>query len=127
MYSKILHSLVFSSNDRDVPTSAAVDTIPHATRFMFPNLPSLYRFADHRFITAFTTICVSYPLSLCRDLHKLSIASSFALRRMLIIVALFMFESKLVPPLLKGDPPSLGFFKVLGSSALLKPATTIRN
>ena len=102
MYFKILYSLGFSSNDRDVPTSAGVDTIPHVTRFMFPNFPPLYRFADHRFIIAFTTICVFYPL--CRDLHKLHIASSSTLRRMRIIVALIKFESKLVPPTRKRRP-----------------------
>jgi hypothetical protein len=65
------------------------DMIPHIIRFMFPNLPSvpvLYHFAHRRFIITFTTICISYPLSLYRNIHKLSIASCFALCGMLIIV-----------------------------------------
>lgn len=99
------------------------DTIPHVIRFMFPNLPSvpvLYLFADRRFIIAFTTICVSYPLSLYRDIHKLSIASSFALCGMIIIVASVMFEGPLVSPLLRGDPSKRfsiiepGIFQAIG-------------
>lgn len=99
------------------------DTIPHVIRFMFPNLPSvpvLYLFADRRFIIAFCTICVSYPLSLYRDIHKLSIASSFALCGMIIIVASVMFEGPLVSPLLRGDPSKRfsiiepGIFQAIG-------------
>jgi hypothetical protein len=75
-------------------SSASGDTIPHVIRFifMFPNLrsvptsvPFLYLFADRRFTITFTTICIPYPLSLYRDIHKLSMASSFALCGMLII------------------------------------------
>ncbi|KAF8472907.1 amino acid transporter [Russula ochroleuca] len=99
------------------------DTIPHVIRSVFPNLPStpvLSIFADRRFIIAFTTICVSYPLSLYRDIHKLSIASSFALCGMIIIVASVMFEGRLVSPLLRGDPSKRfsfiepGIFQAIG-------------
>jgi solute carrier family 38 (sodium-coupled neutral amino acid transporter), member 11 len=141
MYAMTLYAHVFSSNDRDVRLwnhhrSVCVvsgshsyayqlpgDTIPHVIRFMFPNLPSvpvLYLFADRRFIITFTTICVSYPLSLYRDIHKLSIASSFALCGMIIIVASVMFEGRLVSPLLRGDPSKRfsfiepGIFQAIG-------------
>ena len=67
-------------------------------------MPVLSIFTDRRFIIAFCTICVSYPLSLYRDIHKLSIASSLALCGMLIIVGSVMFEGPHVPPSLKGDP-----------------------
>jgi sodium-coupled neutral amino acid transporter 11 len=66
-------------------------------------MPVLSLLADRRFIIAFCTICVSYPLSLYRDIHKLSIASGLALCGMIIIVASVMFEGRLVSPLLKGD------------------------
>lgn len=99
------------------------DTIPHVIRFIFPNLstvPVLWLFTDRRFIIVFTTIGVSYPLSLYRDIHKLSIASSFALCGMLIIVFSVMFEGRLVSPLLKGDPSKRfsfiepGIFQAIG-------------
>ena len=73
---------------------------------MFPNLPSvpiLYLFALGRFIITFATICVSYSLSLHRDIHKLSIASIFALCGVLIVVASVMFEGPVVSPLVRGD------------------------
>lgn len=99
------------------------DTIPHVIRFIFPNLssvPVLWLFTDRRFIIVFTTIGVSYPLSLYRDIHKLSIASSFALCGMLIIVSSVMFEGRFVSPVLKGDPSKRfsfiepGIFQAIG-------------
>lgn len=99
------------------------DTIPHVINSIFPNLPSvpvLSLFADRRFIIVFTTIGVSYPLSLYRDIHKLSIASTFALCGMLIIVFSVMFEGRLVSPLLRGDPSKRfsfiepGIFQAIG-------------
>ena len=99
------------------------DTIPHVIRSIFPNLgtvPVLWLFTDRRFIIVFTTIGVSYPLSLYRDIHKLSIASSFALCGMLIIVSSVMFEGRLVSPLLRGDPSKRfsfiepGIFQAIG-------------
>ncbi|KAI0277633.1 transmembrane amino acid transporter protein-domain-containing protein [Russula aff. rugulosa BPL654] len=99
------------------------DTIPHVIRSIFPSLdtvPVLWLFTDRRFIIIFTTIGVSYPLSLYRDIHKLSIASSFALCGMLIIVFSVMFEGRLVSPLLKGDPSKRfsfiepGIFQAIG-------------
>ena len=99
------------------------DTIPHVIRFIFPHLstvPVLWLFTDRRFIIVFTTIGVSYPLSLYRDIHKLSIASSFALCGMIIIVSSVMFEGRLVSPLLRGDPSKRfsfiepGIFQAIG-------------
>jgi len=68
----------------------------------------------------FCTFGVSYPLSLYRDIHKLSIASSLALCGMLIIVGSVIFEGPLVSPLLKGDPSKRfsfiepGIFQAIG-------------
>ncbi|KAH9998521.1 amino acid transporter [Russula compacta] len=99
------------------------DTIPHVIRFVFPDLssvPVLSVLTDRRFIIAFCTICVSYPLSLYRDIHKLSIASGLALCGMLIIVSSVMFEGRLVSPLLRGDPSKRfsfiepGIFQAIG-------------
>jgi len=42
-------------------------------------------FANRQFIIVFCISCISYPLSLYRDIHKLSIASTFALCGMLTV------------------------------------------
>ncbi|TFY54311.1 hypothetical protein EVG20_g9759 [Dentipellis fragilis] len=99
------------------------DTIPHVLRSLFPHLPTtpfFSIFANRQFVIAFTTITVSYPLSLYRDIHKLSIASSLALVGMLIIVASVIFEGPLVSPILRGDPSKRlsfiepGIFQAIG-------------
>ncbi|KAI0717196.1 amino acid transporter [Cerioporus squamosus] len=91
------------------------DTIPHVIRSIFPHLyavPVLYLFTKRQFIIALCTICVSYPLSLYRDIHKLSRASGLALIGMLIIVTSVLVEGPHVTPDLKGDPSAR--FTVLG-------------
>lgn len=83
------------------------DTIPHVIRSIFPKLssvPILWLFTNRQFIISLCTICVSYPLSLYRDIHKLSRASGLALIGMLIIVTSVLIEGPHVPPELKGDP-----------------------
>ncbi|EGN99764.1 hypothetical protein SERLA73DRAFT_88414 [Serpula lacrymans var. lacrymans S7.3] len=83
------------------------DTIPHVIRSLFPALhtiPVLSVFTNRQFVIAFCTVCVSYPLSLYRDIHKLSRASALALIGMLIIVASVLVEGPHVGPDLKGDP-----------------------
>ncbi|KAK0226084.1 amino acid transporter [Armillaria fumosa] len=82
------------------------DTIPHVIRSIFPDLhsiPVLSLFANRQFVIALCTICVSYPLSLYRDIHKLSRASGLALIGMLIIVSSVLIEGPHVTPDLKGD------------------------
>lgn len=99
------------------------DTIPQVIRSSFPALrtmPVLYLLTNRQFVIAFCTICISYPLSLYRDIHKLSIASSLALCGMLIIVFSVIYEGPLVSPLLKGDPAKRfsiiepGIFQAIG-------------
>ncbi|KAG8907937.1 hypothetical protein FRB99_001445 [Tulasnella sp. 403] len=83
------------------------DTIPHVIRSIFPSLattPILSIFTNRQFIIGFCTICISYPLSLYRDIHKLSRASGFALIGMLIIVGSVVFEGPHANSSLKGDP-----------------------
>lgn len=91
------------------------DTIPHVVRSIFPKLyqiPVLSLFANRQFIIALCTICVSYPLSLYRDIHKLARASGLALIGMVIIVTSVLIEGPQVPPELKGDPSKR--FSVIG-------------
>jgi sodium-coupled neutral amino acid transporter 11 len=91
------------------------DTIPHVIRSIFPRLrtiPVLSIFANRQFIIALCTCCVSYPLSLYRDIHKLSRASGLALIGMLIIVTSVLIEGPHVTPILKGDPSKR--FSIIG-------------
>lgn len=67
---------------------------------------------NRQFVIALCTLCVSYPLSLYRDIHKLSRASGLALIGMIIIVTSVLVESPHVTPDLKGDPAQR--FTVLG-------------
>ncbi|CAA7263147.1 unnamed protein product [Cyclocybe aegerita] len=81
------------------------DTLPQVLRSVFPTLPTtpiLKIFANRQFIIALCTTCVSYPLSLYRDIHKLSRASGLALIGMFIIVGSVLIEGPHVPPELKG-------------------------
>ncbi|EKM54468.1 uncharacterized protein PHACADRAFT_146436 [Phanerochaete carnosa HHB-10118-sp] len=99
------------------------DTIPHVIRSVFPHLyavPVLSLFTNRQFVIALCTICVSYPLSLYRDIHKLSRASGLALVGMVIIVSSVLVESEHVPPELQGDPTKRftiigpGLFQAIG-------------
>ncbi|KAI0036891.1 amino acid transporter [Vararia minispora EC-137] len=99
------------------------DTIPHVIRSIFPGIPStpvVSLLANRQFVIALCTICVSYPLSLYRDIHKLSFASGLALVGMLIIVVSVIFEGPQVPAELKGDPAKRfslvepGIFQAIG-------------
>lgn len=83
------------------------DTIPHVIRSIFPTLhtiPVLSLLTNRQFIITLCTTCVSYPLSLYRDIHKLSRASGLALISMLVIVSAVLIEGSHVSPNLKGDP-----------------------
>lgn len=83
------------------------DTIPHVIRSVFPTLhtiPVLSLLTNRQFIITLCTTCVSYPLSLYRDIHKLSRASGLALLSMLVIVSAVLIEGSHVSPDLKGDP-----------------------
>ncbi|KAH9940510.1 amino acid transporter [Epithele typhae] len=83
------------------------DSIPHVIRSIFPTLykvPILNLLTKRQFVIALCTICVSYPLSLYRDIHKLARASGLALIGMVVIVLAVLIEGPQVPDELKGDP-----------------------
>ena len=87
-------------------TSTKGDTIPHVIRSVFPHVqttPVLSIFGNRQFVIALCTICVSYPLSLYRDIHKLSRASGLALLGMIIIVSSVLIRAPQTPTELKGD------------------------
>lgn len=99
------------------------DTIPHVIRSAFPGLhtiPVLSLLTNRQFVIGLCTLCISYPLSLYRDIHKLSRASGLALIGMLIIVTSVLVEGPHVVPELKGDPSerfsiiNSGVFQAIG-------------
>lgn len=54
------------------------DTIPHVIASLFPSFkttPVLWLLINRKFVVFLATVCVSYPLSLYRDIGKLSRAS----------------------------------------------------
>lgn len=54
------------------------DTIPHVLAFVFPfldGIPVLSLLTNRKFVIVLATVAVSYPLSLHRDISKLSKAS----------------------------------------------------
>lgn len=99
------------------------DTIPHVIISLFPSLktiPVLSLLTNREFVIVLCTACISYPLSLYRDIHKLARASGLALVGMVIIVASVVIESPAVKPELKGDPSKRfsfvgpGIFQAIG-------------
>lgn len=87
------------------------DTIPHVLKAFIPDSitgpESIISWLFHRnTIIVIFTMCISYPLSLNRDISKLAKASGFALVGMLIIVAITVIrgpfaDSSLKAPLTK--------------------------
>ncbi|PSK40957.1 hypothetical protein C7M61_000624 [Candidozyma pseudohaemuli] len=85
------------------------DTIPHVLKSALPDswtdpLTSIvgWMFGRNVIITIFTA-CISYPLSLNRDISKLAKASGFALLGMIIIVIVTVARGPLVDDSLKSS------------------------
>lgn len=58
------------------------DTIPHVIASVFPSFkttPVLWLLVNRKFVVFLATVFVSYPLSLYRDIAKLSRASSMGM------------------------------------------------
>ncbi|OCF33462.1 solute carrier family 38 (sodium-coupled neutral amino acid transporter), member 11 [Kwoniella heveanensis CBS 569] len=82
------------------------DTIPRVISYIFPSLVEhavLRLLVDRRVVILLCTLFVSFPLSLHRDMVKLSKSSSFALVSMGIIVFSVLFRSVAVDPSLRGS------------------------
>ncbi|KAK6908169.1 hypothetical protein I203_102170 [Kwoniella mangroviensis CBS 8507] len=82
------------------------DTIPRVISFIFPSLSQhavLRLLVDRRVVILLCTLAVSFPLSLHRDIVKLSKSSSFALVSMTIIVLSVLFRSVAVDSSLRGS------------------------
>ncbi|KAG5461718.1 MAG: transmembrane amino acid transporter protein-domain-containing protein, partial [Olpidium bornovanus] len=83
------------------------DTIPSVLLFTFPSIPTLpviWLLVSRKFMIFATTVFISFPLSLYRDMSKLAKASALALVAILVIVITILVEGPNVAAELKGDP-----------------------
>jgi len=81
------------------------DTIPSVVASIFPsivNVPILDLLTHRRFVIVLCTVCVSYPLSLYRDISKLAKASGLALISMVVIVVAVAVEGPQVASEFRG-------------------------
>ncbi|KAF2720745.1 hypothetical protein K431DRAFT_269917 [Polychaeton citri CBS 116435] len=81
------------------------DTIPRVLAAVFPSLtsmPILWLLTNRRAIIILFILCLSYPLSLYRDIAKLAKASSLALVSMSVIVMTVITQGPLVDSSLRG-------------------------
>lgn len=79
------------------------DTIPHVIKMIFPSLAGTF-LANRQFVITFFTLAISYPLSLYRNIEKLSKASAIALVSMVVIIVAVTIRGPAMPAELKGDP-----------------------
>ncbi|KAI5956435.1 hypothetical protein KGF54_000910 [Candida jiufengensis] len=89
------------------------DTIPHVIRVFLPtsfieNQNWNWLISRNFIITIFTT-CISYPLSLNRDISKLAKASAFALVGMFIIVLLTVIRAPFVSSDMRGEITTVNY------------------
>ncbi|KAM0788841.1 hypothetical protein ACM66B_002926 [Microbotryomycetes sp. NB124-2] len=98
------------------------DTIPRVLAAVLPSDKGwfLQFLTSRQFVVTFLTLSVSYPLSLYRDIEKLSKASALALVSMVFIVVSVGIRGPGVEDNLKGDPSERwtfirpGFFEAIG-------------
>ncbi|SPC63966.1 related to amino acid vacuolar transport protein AVT2 [Ustilago sp. UG-2017b] len=98
------------------------DTIPHVIKMLFPSLAGSF-LANRQFVITFFTLAVSYPLSLYRNIEKLSKASAIALLSMVVIIIAVTIRGPAMPAELKGDP-SLRF-TIVNVSNLVRSISVI--
>ncbi|KAF2672700.1 putative amino acid transporter [Microthyrium microscopicum] len=76
------------------------DSIPHVISALFPSIKDmhfLWLLADRRAVIALFILCLSYPLSLYKDIAKLAKASTLALISMGIIIFTVLTQGFTVP------------------------------
>ncbi|KAK3653228.1 hypothetical protein LTR56_004764 [Elasticomyces elasticus] len=81
------------------------DTIPHVLSAVFPAMehtPVLWLLTDRRAIIVIFVLCLSYPLSLYRDIAMLAKASSLALISMIVIILTVITQGPFQPANLRG-------------------------
>lgn len=98
------------------------DTIPHVIEALFPglkNVPFLWLLTDRKAAIVFFVLSISWPLSLYRDIAKLSRASTAALLSMVIIIVTVVTNGPTVDQGCRGSTSGLlfvndGFFQAVG-------------
>ncbi|OWZ62156.1 hypothetical protein AYX15_05682 [Cryptococcus neoformans] len=99
------------------------DTIPRVISYIFPSFAEdafLRLFVNRQAVIIMCTLFISFPLSLHRDIVKLSKSSSFALVSMVIIIVSVLFRSVAVDPSLRGSSSDVfsivkpGIFQAIG-------------
>ncbi|OWZ57491.1 solute carrier family 38 (sodium-coupled neutral amino acid transporter), member 11 [Cryptococcus neoformans] len=99
------------------------DTIPRVISYTFPSFAEdafLRLFVNRQAVIIMCTLFISFPLSLHRDIVKLSKSSSFALVSMVIIIVSVLFRSVAVDPSLRGSSSDVfsivkpGIFQAIG-------------
>ena len=90
------------------------DTIPDVFASLFPKLrhrPVLWLLTNRQFVITLCTTCISYPLSLHRDISNLAKASALALLSMCLIIFTVITRGPFVPVEIRGrDPPQAFIF-----------------
>ncbi|RKP10321.1 AAAP amino acid permease, partial [Thamnocephalis sphaerospora] len=82
------------------------DTVPSVMLALFPSFadhPVLSLLVSRRFIITVCTVCITFPLSLYRDIAKLAKASAFALVALVVIILAVMVEAPRTLPESRGD------------------------
>nr|KIR46652.1 solute carrier family 38 (sodium-coupled neutral amino acid transporter), member 11 [Cryptococcus bacillisporus CA1280] len=99
------------------------DTIPRVISYIFPSFAEnafLRLFVNRQAVIIICTLFISFPLSLHRDIVKLSKSSSFALVSMVIIIVSVLFRSVAVDQSLRGSSSDMfsivkpGVFQAIG-------------
>ncbi|KAK0554218.1 hypothetical protein OC846_000927 [Tilletia horrida] len=79
------------------------DTLPHVITWLLPGLAGSF-LANRQFVILASTLLISYPLSLYRNIESLSKASAIALVSMVLIIVTVVVRGPAMPAELTGDP-----------------------
>jgi len=79
------------------------DTLPHVIAWLFPGVADTF-LANRQFVILASTLLISYPLCLYRNIESLSRASAIALVSMVLIILTVVVRGPAMPAELTGDP-----------------------
>ncbi|KAE8215664.1 hypothetical protein CF327_g1054 [Tilletia walkeri] len=79
------------------------DTLPHVITWLFPGTTGSF-LSNRQFVILSSTLLISYPLCLYRNIESLSKASAIALISMVLIITTVVVRGPAMPAELTGDP-----------------------
>ncbi|CAD6969154.1 unnamed protein product, partial [Tilletia controversa] len=79
------------------------DTLPHVITWLFPGTIGTF-LSNRQFVILSSTLLISYPLCLYRNIESLSKASAIALVSMVLIIFTVVVRGPAMPKELTGDP-----------------------